>query len=112
MCVCVCVDIHRYIQRGKERERARERKRERERDGAGCKDGEALGGSRKGMIEPVEVRAQLYIYTCIHTRTHITQDGEALGGSRKGIIEPVEVRAQPEGLGLGAVPKEKSPPGD
>jgi len=40
------------------------------------------------------------------------KDGEALGGSRKGIIEPVEIRAQPEGLGLGAVPKEKSPERD
>lgn len=40
------------------------------------------------------------------------KDGEALGGTRKGIIEPIEVRAQPEGLGLGAVPKAKSPPKD
>ncbi|EKX45933.1 hypothetical protein GUITHDRAFT_163177 [Guillardia theta CCMP2712] len=40
------------------------------------------------------------------------KDGDALGGSRKGIIEPIEIRAQPDGLGLGAVPKEKSPERD
>jgi G patch domain/KOW motif-containing protein len=40
------------------------------------------------------------------------KDGEALGGSRKGILEPIEVRAQPDMLGLGAVPKQKSPPKD
>jgi len=38
------------------------------------------------------------------------KDGEGLGGSRKGIIEPPEIRAQPDGLGLGATPKDKSPP--
>ena len=37
------------------------------------------------------------------------KDGEALGGSRKGIIEPIDIKAQPEGLGLGAVPKAESP---